>query len=192
MGILLDLYFTFFILGGTSFGGGYAMLPVLQRTVVEKKGWATSEELVDYFAIGQCTPGIIAVNVASFIGMKYQGVLGALVATLGLVSPCIFIISAIGSLLALAANSAYFIYGLNGIKVCVAVLIAGSAWTLVKKAVIDERTGQIFYFVFSAMLINQLFDNLPPFLSQLTSPVSLILIAGTVGYLLEGKKEPKP
>lgn len=76
MNIYLDLFLTFAKIGVCTFGGGYAMLPILQREVVEKKGWATEEELTDYFAIGQCTPGIIAVNTATFIGHKYKGVLG--------------------------------------------------------------------------------------------------------------------
>ena len=69
-----ELFWTFFKIGAFTFGGGYAMLPILQREVVEKKGWATEEELTDYFAVGQCTPGIIAVNTATFIGYKYRAV----------------------------------------------------------------------------------------------------------------------
>ena len=68
MGELLSLFRTFFSIGALTFGGGYAMLPMLQREVVEKHGWATEEELLNYFAIGQCTPGIIAVNTATFVG----------------------------------------------------------------------------------------------------------------------------
>ena len=67
-----------------TFGGGMAMLPILQREVVENKGWATDEELVDYFAIGQCTPGIIAVNTSTFVGQKQRGVVGGIAATLGI------------------------------------------------------------------------------------------------------------
>ena len=73
----LDLFGTFAKVGVMTFGGGYAMLPILQREVVEHKGWATEEELMDYFAIGQCTPGVIAVNTATFIGQKHRGWLGA-------------------------------------------------------------------------------------------------------------------
>ena len=87
MNLYCDLFWTFSKIGVCTFGGGYAMLPILQREVVEKKGWATEEELTDYFAIGQCTPGIIAVNTATFVGHKYRGVSGGVVATLGLVFP---------------------------------------------------------------------------------------------------------
>lgn len=191
MPILLDLYITFFILGATSFGGGYAMLPILQRTVAQKKGWATEEELVDYFAIGQCTPGIIAVNVATFIGMKYQGVKGAIVATLGLVSPCIVIIGIISTIFRSASASSFFTHGFNGLKVCVAVLISGSALTLMKKAVVDKYTGLIFYCVFTAMMLRCLFPDISPILNTLTSPVSLVIFAGAAGYFINTKKSNK-
>ena len=84
---LWTLFWTFAKMGVMTFGGGMAMLPILQREVVENKHWATEEELTDYYAIGQCTPGIIAVNTATFIGQKYKGIAGGIVATLGVVFP---------------------------------------------------------------------------------------------------------
>ena len=84
---LSDLFLAFARVGVMTFGGGYAMLPMLQREIVEKRGWATDEELTDYFAIGQCTPGIIAVNTATFIGRKTAGIAGGIAATLGVVFP---------------------------------------------------------------------------------------------------------
>ena len=90
-------FITFAQIGGLTFGGGYAMLPMLQREVVERRGWATEEELTDYFAIGQCTPGIIAVNTATFIGRKYKGIPGAIFTTLGVVFPSVVIISLIAA-----------------------------------------------------------------------------------------------
>ena len=92
---LWSLFLTFAKVGVMTFGGGYAMLPILQREVVENKGWATDEELTDYFAIGQCTPGVIAVNTATFIGYRYKGLAGGILATLGVISPSILIISVI-------------------------------------------------------------------------------------------------
>ena len=91
--LLAQLFLTFAKVGVMTFGGGMAMLPILQREVVEDKGWATDEELVDYFAIGQCTPGIIAVNTATFIGQKQAGIIGGIVATLGIVFPSLIIIT---------------------------------------------------------------------------------------------------
>lgn len=96
---LLTLFLTFAKVGVMTFGGGYAMLPILQREVVENKGWATDEELTDYFAIGQCTPGVIAVNTATFIGQKRRGILGGIVATLGVVFPSLVIIAALAGVI---------------------------------------------------------------------------------------------
>ena len=79
---LLDMFLTFARIGGFTFGGGYAMLPMLQKEVVNGRHWATDEELMDYYAIGQCTPGIIAVNTATFVGYKNRGIPGAIAATL--------------------------------------------------------------------------------------------------------------
>lgn len=89
---LWELFIVFAKIGGFTFGGGYAMLPILQREVVENRNWATSEELMDYYAIGQCTPGIIAVNTATFIGYKRKGIIGGIVATIGCVFPSLVII----------------------------------------------------------------------------------------------------
>ncbi len=99
MNIYADLFLTFAKIGVCTFGGGYAMLPILQRELVEKRGWATEEELSDYFAIGQCTPGIIAVNTATFVGHSRKGAAGGVVATLGLVFPCLVIIMLIAAFL---------------------------------------------------------------------------------------------
>ena len=93
MKLLFELFFVFAKIGVMTFGGGYAMLPILQREIVEKKKWTTDEELMDYFAVGQCTPGVIAVNTATFIGQKMKGILGGIVATLGVVFPSLLIIS---------------------------------------------------------------------------------------------------
>ena len=84
MPLLLDLFCAFFRIGLFTFGGGYAMLPLLQREIVEKKKWATEEEMLDYFAVGQCTPGVIAVNTATFVGFKEKKLSGAIFATLGI------------------------------------------------------------------------------------------------------------
>ena len=94
---LWELFYTFAVVGITTFGGGYAMLPALQREVVEKRGWATDEEVMDWYAIGQCTPGVIAVNTATFVGQKRRGTLGGIVATLGIVFPSLVIITIIAA-----------------------------------------------------------------------------------------------
>lgn len=93
MNELLNLFMAFFRIGAFTFGGGYAMLPMLQKEVVEKYHWATEDEIMDYFAIGQCTPGIIAVNTATFVGYKTKGIAGGIAATLGVICPSIIIIT---------------------------------------------------------------------------------------------------
>ena len=96
---LLELYMAFFRIGGLTFGGGLTMLPMLRHELEEKKGWVTEDEMLDYYAVGQCTPGIIAVNVATFVGFKRKGVLGAIFSTLGMVSPSVVIISILATFL---------------------------------------------------------------------------------------------
>ena len=95
MNIYLDLFLTFFRIGALTFGGGYAMLPMFKKELVDKHGWCTEDDILDYYAIAQCTPGVIAVNTASFIGFKKKGVLGAICATVGVVAPSIIIITVI-------------------------------------------------------------------------------------------------
>ena len=135
MNIYLDLFVTFAKVGVCTFGGGYAMLPILQREVVEKKGWATDEELTDYFAIGQCTPGIIAVNTATFVGYKIKGVIGGIVATLGVVAPSMVIITFIAMVLENFMDIAWVQNAFAGIRVAVCALITVSVVKLFKSNV---------------------------------------------------------
>ena len=102
---LWQLYFTFFKIGAVTFGGGLAMLPILERTLIDKLKWTTKEDLMDYYAIGQVTPGIIAVNVATFIGFNKQGILGGIVATAGVISPSVIIITVIAFFLETFSDS---------------------------------------------------------------------------------------
>ena len=147
MNIYLDMFLTFAQIGGLTFGGGYAMLPILQREVVEKKKWATEEELMDYFAIGQCTPGVIAVNTATFIGQKNRGILGGIIATLGVITPSFFIISLLAGVIEAFSHIMWVQYAFGGIRVCVCVLIFNAVVKLFKKAVIDKFTLGIFLIV---------------------------------------------
>ena len=148
----LDLFGTFAKVGVMTFGGGYAMLPILQREVVEHKGWATEEELMDYFAIGQCTPGVIAVNTATFIGQKHRGWLGGIVATLGVVFPSLVIISILAGLITNFSHLAWVQNAFAGIQVCVCVLIFNAVLKLLKKSVVDKRTAAIFLIVMAGSL----------------------------------------
>ena len=119
----LDLFLTFARISASCFGGGYAMLPFFQRELVRKKGWLTDEELLDLTAVAQCTPGVIAVNTATFIGQKLYGTLGGIVATLGVVFPSVLIISVIAGILTNFADIPAVKHAFAGIRVCVCVLI---------------------------------------------------------------------
>lgn len=137
MNLYLDLFLTFARVGVCTFGGGYAMLPILQREIVEKKEWATEAELTDYFAIGQCTPGVIAVNTATFVGQKQKSIPGGIVATLGLVFPSIVIILVIAAFLQNFADLPVVIHAFAGVRACVCALILSSVLKLRKSSLVD-------------------------------------------------------
>ena len=196
MNIYLDLFLTFAKVGVCTFGGGYAMLPILQREVVEKKKWATEEELTDYFAVGQCTPGIIAVNTATFIGYKYRGVPGGVLATLGVVFPSLVIITAIAAFLSNFADIPVVQHALAGINAAVVALIASSVVKLGKSTLKNGAAITIFLCVLALAVTGNLanFDTgaygaLGTVLDALTSPAVLIVLAGIVGFLLYGRKK---
>ena len=176
---LCELFLSFAKVGVMTFGGGYAMLPMLQREIVENKKWATEEELTDYFAIGQCTPGVIAVNTATFIGQKKAGTIGGVVASLGVVFPSVVIITFLAALLHNFAEVPAVQHAFGGIRVCVCVLILNAVVKLWKKTVIDKPTLLIFLIVLAASLFTGL------------SPVVFVLSSGLAGLavkVLEAKK----
>ena len=171
---MLELFLTFAKMGVMTFGGGMAMLPILQREVVDNKHWLTEEELVDYYAIGQCTPGIIAVNTATFIGQKKGGVIGGILATLGVVFPSLIIISLLAGLITNFSHLAWVKNAFAGIQVCVCVLIFNSVRKLLNKSVVDKRTAVIFIIV---MLCSTLLN---------VSPVWFVVISALAGIVLKG------
>lgn len=137
---LWTLYTLFFKMGAVTFGGGLAMLPILESELTEKRDWLTEEELLDYYAIGQSTPGIIAVNVATFVGYKRAGVMGGIVSTAGMVSPSIIIISFIAAFIANFTEITWVQSALKGINVAVCVLLLNSLIKLKKKSIVDSVT----------------------------------------------------
>jgi len=145
---LFDLFKTFFRIGGLTFGGGYAMLPMLEKEVVENRKWTTSEELLDYYAVGQTTPGVIAVNTATFIGYKVKGVIGAAFATAGVVFPSLVIIMIIATCLQNFAQYEVVQNAFSGIRVVVAVLILNAIIKLWKNSVIDKIGIVVFILTF--------------------------------------------
>jgi len=170
--LLWDLYVSFFKVGLLTFGGGYAMLPMLQREVVDKHHWVTEEDVLDCYAIGQCTPGIIAVNTATFVGYRQRKVLGAIIATIGIVSPSLIIISIIATLLKHFAEYPAVIYAFNGIRVAVAVLVTMAVVKLFRTA-IKNKLG------FAVMLVSFLLTVLLKL-----SPVWIVLGCVVGGIIL--------
>ena len=170
---LIDLFLTFAKIGAVTFGGGYAMLPILQREIVENKKWGTEEELADYYAIGQCTPGVIAVNVGTFIGRKKAGIPGGIAATIGVVFPSIVIITLLAGVIEYYSSLQWVTHAFAGIRVCVCVLIFNAVLKLLKKAVIDFKTLAI-YLIIVFCSIN--FD---------ISPVVFVVASGLAGIILK-------
>ena len=179
MKTLWELFITFAKIGSMIFGGGVAMLPILQREVMEKKHWATDEELVDYYAIGQCTPGIIAVNTATFIGQKQKGVLGGIVATLGIVFPSLIIITILAGLINNFSDLPTVQHAFSGIRTCVCVLIFNATLKLWKSAVRDIWG----ILIFAAALALSLFTDVSPVLFILCGA-----LGGIVIHTLRGEK----
>ena len=133
----LDLFLTWFKIGGFTYGGGMAMLPMIQAEIVDKKKWASEEEIIEWYAISQCTPGIIAVNIATFVGYKQKGTLGGIVATLGCVTPSIILISIIATFLNNIADIPVVKHALNGVSIAVCVLMSKSVYSLLKSSIKD-------------------------------------------------------
>lgn len=172
MNKLIQLFLTFARIGGLTFGGGYAMIPMLEKELVEKNHWVSEEELLDYYAVGQCTPGIIAVNTATFVGHKIAGFWGGVFATLGVVFPSLVIITVIAAVLTNFADIPAVKSAFAGIRVCVCVLIFNAVLKLWKKAVTDKGTLTIFLLVFVMSLF---FDM---------SPIFFVLVSGICGVVV--------
>lgn len=164
---LLSLFGLFFKIGIMTFGGGYAMLPMLERELVTKRGYVTMEEIMDYFAVGQCTPGIIAVNTATFIGFKRKKILGGIFATLGVVAPSVIIITLLASILQLIAGNEIANNAFAGISVAVCALVIQAILKLIKSGIKDALTLGITLGAFAASF----FLDVSPIIVIITSAV---------------------
>lgn len=168
---ITELYTSFFQIGGLTFGGGYAMLPMMQRELVDKKKWVSEEDILDYYAIGQCTPGVIAVNTATFVGYRVAGFLGAVFATLGLVTPSLIIITLIALFIRNFASYPVVQHALSGITIAVFALVLDAVITIGKKSLIDALSWILFIVVF----IFSMFTKVPS--------AALVVGAGVLGVL---------
>lgn len=184
MNELLELYWTFVKIGCVTFGGGYAMLPILERELADKRHWTNMDELRDYFSIGQCTPGVIAMNVSTFIGEKKAGIKGALAASVGFMTGPIIIILIIAAFLNNFAQLELVQHAFAGIRVCVCVLIVQAVLRLWKKSVVDPFTLALYVIIFA---LNAFSGVLPV---KIPAAV-LVILAGAVGLgasILKNKK----
>lgn len=177
---LIDIFFTSARVGAMTFGGGYAMLPILQKEVVEKKKWNTEEEILDYYALSQCLPGIIMVNTLVFVGQKKKGKIGAFASALGAVTPSFIIITIIATLLTAFADVPAVQSAFAGIRVCVCVLIFNSILKLWKSSVVDKKCLALFIIIAIGSLVVDI------------TPIAFVLGAAVVGILIKalgGKKQ---
>ncbi len=172
MKTLLQLFLIFARIGGFTFGGGYAMLPMLQKELVDNRQWVANEELIDYYAIGQCTPGVIAVNVATFVGFKIKGVMGAVFATLGMITPSLIIVGSIAAFISGFQDYEAVQWAFSGIRAAVVALILSSVIKIAKKSLVDIFAVVIFLLV----AVLSFFTDI--------SPVIFVLAAGACGLVL--------
>lgn len=174
--IYLELFAAFFRVGLFTIGGGYAMLPMLRKEVVERKGWATDEEMLDYFAIGQSTPGIIAINTSTFIGFKKAGILGAIFSTLGMVTPSWIIIISIAKFFDAFAENQYVSNAFDGVRVVVIVLILNAVIKMGKQSITTWIQALIAICAFGLIAFTSL------------SPIVVVIGSGLIGILLSTMK----
>lgn len=167
---MLKMFLTFFKIGLFTFGGGYAMLPLLQDEIVKKHKWASDEDLMNYFSIGQCTPGIIAINVSTFIGYRLFGKIGAVIATLGMVMPSLIIIILVASVLQKYMHNPYLEYAFAGIRIGVSALILNTIIEMWKKGVHNAYGVVIFLFALGLLIAFNV------------SAVIVVIGAATVGW----------
>ena len=189
MNFYVDLFLTFAKVGVCTFGGGYAMLPILQREVVEKKHWVTEDQIADYYALGQCTPGIIAVNTSVFIGHQLRRIPGGIVAALGVVFPSFLVITIIAAFLANFASYPAVQHALAGINAAVVALIISSVLKLGKSTLKSAPSVCIFLGI---LILGELAGllGLPAdtpagyVLDLLANPAVLVVLSGLTGWLL--------
>lgn len=176
---LLKLYNLFFYIGIQTFGGGYSMIPRLKKKFVDELGWISEDEMLDYITIGQCTPGVITINLATFIGYKKAGILGGIVSTLGMISPSFLIILLLSFGLERIVSYQVVMHAFSGVRVGVTALIFSTFLNLYNKCVIDNKT----FGIFLTVVVFGIFTSL--------KPVYLVIYSGILGIILTNEKEMK-
>ncbi len=175
MKILLELFFIFFKSSILTYGGGYVMFNIFKKELSEKRNWMKEEELLDFYGISSCTPGIIAANVATFVGYRLKGVAGAIVATMGVVSTSIILISFVSWFALQYINEPIFVSALKGVKIAVVAILLNFMWELGRKELKDIKS----FIILAVAAILLLYFKLHIIL--------IILTCGTLGWLLRRK-----
>ena len=176
---LIQIFFSFAKVGALTFGGGYAMLPLLQREAVERQGWLKDSDIGDYYALSQCSPGLIAVNMAVYIGYPLRGLPGALAAVLGVITPSVAVIMLLASLLQSFAHLELIGHAFSAIRTAVAALVLQSVYKLYKSGVADKPTLIIFAL---ALIIGVL---------NIVNPVLVIVVAALAGMAVKAAEKRK-
>jgi len=179
----LEILLAFLKMGCFAFGGGYAMVPLVERELIKKRGWANMDEVIEWYTIAQITPGIIAVNLSTFVGYKRKGIFGGILATIGFVLPGVFIIVAAALLLNNFADNAIVKHAFAGIRIAVGALILDTVIRLVKGFSKSVKT-LIIYFIVFLILVFPLIPGL------IKSPVLLVLASGLAGLFIYREKSP--
>ncbi|MBO4452623.1 MAG: chromate transporter [Clostridia bacterium] len=172
---ILELFLTFAKIGLFTFGGGYAMIPLIESTCVEKKGWITHEEMMNITVIAESTPGPIAVNCATYVGLKKKGIAGAIAATFGVALPSFLIILLISFFIDRFLEIKWVAGAFKGIKLAVGLLIVDAAVKMIRKA---EKKAVPFVIIVSAFIALMLID----IFALNFSTIILMLIAAAVGF----------
>ena len=177
MNILLDLFLTFAKVGLFTFGGGYAMISLIENSCVEKKGWITHDEMMNVTVIAESTPGPIAINCATFVGYKQKGMIGAIAATIGMVLPSFCIIFLISMFLDNFLEIAWIAHAFMGIKIAVGILILDAAIKMIRKMQKKPIPLTIVACAFLAMLLIDIF-------TLHVSSITLMLIAAVISLAI--------
>ena len=183
MNLLLDLFLTFAKVGMFTFGGGYAMISLIEDTCVEKKKWITGDEMMDITVIAESTPGPIAINCATYVGYKQKGFAGALLATIGMILPSFCIIFAISKVLDHFLEITWIAHAFLGIKIAVGILIMDAAIKLLRKMQKKLMPRAFMLCAFAAMLLID-------FLSVRISSIILMLTAGSISLIIYMFRKP--
>lgn len=188
MNILFELFLSFAKIGAFTFGGGYAMLSLIDHEFVDKKKWLTDEELAEITVIAESTPGPIAINCATYTGYKKAGIKGAIAATLGMVLPSFIIILLVSFFFQEMMKYEYISNAFKGIRVAVGVLIIQAAVKMIKKMLKRTKANKLsvaFIVVFFAIAFTLNLINIH------ISTIYLILISGITGALIFSRKKEK-